>query len=469
MSDSDRTLGPQGSDTDVDSLFGDELSPGATAGELVVEGTIASGGCGTVYTARHRILGRRVALKVLHRSIATSPEMVARFVQEARAVNLIRHPGIVDIFDFGHLPDRRPYYVMELLEGSDLRALIGQQGRFSPIEALEILEPVGAALEAAHAAGFVHRDLKASNIVVEVRAGRRVIKLLDFGIAKLVEPEGQGGGVSSAASRVGSPHSMAPEQIRGHRVDRRTDVYAMGVLLYQLLTGSYPFDAGDPVEVERLHLEAPPPRASTVAAVPVAMDDLIARGMAKLPDQRFPTVLALIEALRAVVHGGEVPRRDSQPGAGVPALGIYLDVATIGSGADDADDATFEAMTTLLDQAAEALGGAGYSLPLRSTSSILAVLALPDLEPAAELAARRQALDLAITLHTRLGGQDGGLEVRMVVHADRGTLRAGARGLEIGGGPILKIGAWVPRTRVPRVVATAAALGGLGPTSITQV
>src|SRR5262249_57597847 len=133
-----------------DSLYGDELAPGALAGEYVIQGTLAAGGCGTVYSAEHRVLGRRAAVKVLHRELASSPEMLERFIREARAVNLIRHPNIVDVYEFGQLQDHRPYYVMELLEGRTLDALVRSHGRFSPPEVLHLLQPVCAALQAAH-------------------------------------------------------------------------------------------------------------------------------------------------------------------------------------------------------------------------------------------------------------------------------------------------------------------------------
>ena len=144
----------------------DALKPGTLAGAYVLKKELASGGGGTVYEAQHRILGRRAAVKVLRRQLAASPQMVARFVQEARAVNMIKHPSIVDIFEFDDLPDGRPFYVMELLEGIDLRSMLNERGRFPPGEVLEILEPVCSALQAAHDLGIVHRDLKASNIFI---------------------------------------------------------------------------------------------------------------------------------------------------------------------------------------------------------------------------------------------------------------------------------------------------------------
>src|SRR5262245_37814049 len=228
-------------------LIDDDLPPGASAGDYVIESRVASGGCGTVYVATHALLGRRAAVKVLHGRLAASPQMVERFVREARAANIIRHPGIVDIFEFGALSDGRPYFVMELLEGTDLDTLLRMRGRLAFDEVLEILEPVVEALEAAHAAGIVHRDLKASNIMLLNSGGPRAVKLLDFGVAKLLVPEPGAEALTSMGQRLGTPVAMAPEQIRCGPVDARTDVYALGVLIFQMLTGRYPFAGADPV------------------------------------------------------------------------------------------------------------------------------------------------------------------------------------------------------------------------------
>ena len=237
---------------------------------------------------------------MLRRQLAASPQMVARFVQEARAVNMIKHPSIVDIFEFDELPDGRPFYVMELLEGIDLRSVLNERGRFPPGEVLEILEPVCSALQAAHDLGIVHRDLKASNIFIAKMAGQRVIKLLDFGIAKLLHPDAGEGGLTVVGTRLGTSYTMAPEQIRGDGVDARTDIYALGVVLYHLVTGQYPFRAETMTDIERQHLEAPPPRPSQAAPVPPALDAVVLRCMEKTAERRYQTVKAFIEALRDV-------------------------------------------------------------------------------------------------------------------------------------------------------------------------
>ena len=271
------------------------LRAGDDVGGWRIARMLAVGGCGAVYAARHRVLERPAALKVLHRELAARPAMVERFILEARAVNRIRHPNIVDVFDFGELPDRVPYFAMELLATGDLAHRIDRQGRFTAAEALAVLAPVADALAAAHAAGFVHRDLKARNVGFLQQPGGEAVKLLDFGIAKLLEPGSAG---APATQRLGTLHTMAPEQILGHAVDARTDVYALGALLFHLVTGHLPFDADDPLELERLHLEAPPPRPSESAPVSRAMDVLVAAAMAKSPSGRPPGALAFLAALR---------------------------------------------------------------------------------------------------------------------------------------------------------------------------
>ena len=283
---------------------GDRLAAGSVAGAWRVEDLIAAGGCGAVYRARHAVLGRAAALKVLHAELAASPVMVERFVREARAINRIRHPGIVDVFDFGTLADGRPFFAMELLAVDNLEDRIDHGGRLTLPEVVAVLAPICRALAAAHRAGYVHRDLKARNIgFARDEHGADVPRLLDFGIAKLLE-EPAGGG-STGTVRLGTPHCMSPEQIRGERVDPRTDVYALGVLLHHLVTGVYPFDSQESAEVERLHLEAPPPRPSRLAPVGAAIDALVARAMAKDRAARPEGALAFLAELEHAAAAAE--------------------------------------------------------------------------------------------------------------------------------------------------------------------
>ena len=280
----------------------EDFAPGSRIGDYVVERLIARGGCGNVYAAEHTVLGRRAALKILRRDLSNAADAVNRFVREARAVNAIQHPNIVDIYEFGRLPDGRPYHVMELIEGDDLEAVLRNEGPFSPARALEVLRPICGAVAAAHAMGVIHRDLKASNIILGTRSGQPVVKLLDFGIAKLIDRSAIGVTTSTPIGQhIGTPYAMAPEQIRGVAVDARTDVYALGVLLFQLLTGRVPFPGDDNSEVERMHLMEDPPPPSKYVDVPAAIDAVVLRCMEKQPELRYPSADALLSALEEAV------------------------------------------------------------------------------------------------------------------------------------------------------------------------
>ena len=437
----DRTAGvsarPRQNPSDLPYGTGDEdLAPGVRLGEYVIEGTIAAGGCGTVYSAQHRLLGRRAAVKVLHRSLASSAEMVERFVREARVVNQIRSPHIVDVYDLGELPDGRPFMVMELLRGCSLRALLDRRGRLAPLQVVDLLAPVCEALQSAHEAGVVHRDLKASNLMVERELDPPQVKLLDFGIAKLLRTDGAPG-ITQIGQRLGTPYAMSPEQIRGDVIDARADIYALGVLLYQCLTGKVPFQADEPSELERLHLEAPPPRPSQLAPVPPALDALVLRCLAKDPVQRPPSAKALLELLRAAVQPA-VPT-PSDPSAGL-ALAVYVEVHLAAGAADD--DAALEALGSLLDAAEQELTAAGLSLYLATGSALLGTAPL-EADDQSAAAQRERARAAVVLIETRAADARVGLRVR--VHEDKAELELRAGGPQVTGGPIVQVGAWPAR------------------------
>ena len=428
----------------------EELAPGACVGEYAVTSLIAHGGHGSVYAAEHRVLGRPAAVKVMHRRFASSAEMVGRFVREARVVNQIRHPAIVDIYDLGTLADGRPYCVMELLDGQNLWQILRQRGRLAPAEALALLAPVCAALQAAHDRGVVHRDVKASNILVG-RGDPPAVKLLDFGIAKITDPAEAG--LTTAGERLGSTHSMAPEQIGAGPVDARTDVYALGILLYQLLTGRLPFHSEDAVELERLQLEAAPPLPSATAPVSPALDAVVARALQKAPVRRFPSAQAFLSALRAAVVGETTPAPEEER----PALAVHVAVP-LGEAADD--PASLVALATAMDAAEAALRESGLAVPLRTGDSLLAVLPLP-LDPARARSARAEVLLLSQSLADRMRAAAPHPAVRPHVnlHVGPARLRRGTGGTEPVGGPLFRTAEWVIQTS--GVHATAAALEGL--------
>jgi len=293
MTTEDRTVDPIG-------VRDADLQSGQAVGEYVVSAKIGEGGFGTVFRAEHPLIGKQVAIKVLSRQYSADPAMVARFVAEARAVNQIRHRNIIDIFGFGQLPDGRHYYVMEFLDGAPLDEYLERRGRLELSEAIPILRALARALDAAHAKGIAHRDLKPENVfLVFDEQGGVHPKLLDFGIAKLLH-----GGSSQhmfktrTGAPLGTPYYMSPEQCRGRDVDHRTDVYAFGCVAYRILTGAYPFDGEDYLEILFKQInEEPAPPSSRVPSLPAGVDQGIAWMMQKDPGARPAT---LVEAVRAL-------------------------------------------------------------------------------------------------------------------------------------------------------------------------
>ena len=278
---------------------------GETVGNYRISALLATGGMGAVYLAEHPGIGRKAAVKVLQANLAANPEMIARFLNEARAANAIRHPGIVEIFDCGALPSGSAYIVMELLEGECLGGRLTRLSRLPLGEALDITLQTAGALGAAHAAGIVHRDLKPDNLflIPDPRApGHELVKVLDFGIAKLGWGLPSVSGSSTRTGTVlGTPGYMSPEQCLGRKdVDQRTDVYALGVILYQMLCGRTPFLAEAFGEMAHLHIAAPPPPPRAFNPdIPPALADALMKALAKKPADRFATTRELQAALAA--------------------------------------------------------------------------------------------------------------------------------------------------------------------------
>ncbi|HSR99813.1 MAG TPA: serine/threonine-protein kinase, partial [Kofleriaceae bacterium] len=217
------------------------LRAGEQVGDWICVRAIGGGGFGAVYEVRHRATDQRAALKLLHAHLVKAPAIVARFDREAQVIGRLRHPGVVELIAAGISDDGRPYLCMELLEGEDLAAVVERGGPLTAPRALAILEPLCAALAAAHELGIVHRDVKASNVMVcRAPAGERGrIVLLDFGIAKLSDAFAVE--LTASHQSLGTPSCMAPEQVHGRPVDARTDVYGLGTLAFFLLTGQMPF------------------------------------------------------------------------------------------------------------------------------------------------------------------------------------------------------------------------------------
>ena len=304
----------------IDLPIDPDLEAGQYVGEYVIEDAIGRGGFGVVYRAVQPLIGKRVAIKVLSRKFSADNEMVSRFVAEARAVNQIRHRHIIDIFSFGKLDDGRQYYVMEYLDGETLDARIEREGKLPLAEALPILRGVGRALDAAHAKGIAHRDLKAENVFLGAEPDGSVFpKLLDFGIAKLMAPEDGLKHKTRTGMAVGTPYYMSPEQCRGRDVDHRTDLYAFGVLAYLLLTGKFPFDADDYMSIlMRQVTERAAPPSSIAPELPSGIDDALAWLMEKDAADRPPNLREALAALETAAEQAGiavgVPSWDLQTG-----------------------------------------------------------------------------------------------------------------------------------------------------------
>ncbi len=280
---------------------------GANVSGYVVKSRLGVGGMGIVYEGQHEVIGKRAAIKVLRPEYAENPEQLQRLVSEARAVNQVGHRGIIDVFAYGQLPDGRQCIVMEYLDGQPLEDVLQDQRKKNALlpltEALEILDEILSALNAAHTAGVVHRDLKPSNVFMVRQRDTRFVKLLDFGIAKL----GALGGstpVSRASMIAGTPTYMAPEQARGAGAAPTMDLYSVGIIAYEMLTNQPPFDSDSVMGMLMMHAETIPKKPSTLRSdIPDALDELVMRLLAKKPQDRFKSAdHARAEVVRLKAH-----------------------------------------------------------------------------------------------------------------------------------------------------------------------
>ncbi|MBV9948721.1 MAG: serine/threonine protein kinase, partial [Myxococcales bacterium] len=265
---------------------------------------LGDGGMGSVYEAHHAVLGTRVAIKVLHPELLRRTGLVERFLQEARVAAQIRSPHVVQVTDVDRTPDGHAYIVMELLEGEPLSSVLDRQRKLPVATACDYALQILSALEAAHALGVIHRDLKPENVFVTFAAGKAVLKLIDFGIAKARRASPQQKNLTVAGVLMGTAEYMAPEQARSaDRVDARADIYAAGVMLYEMIAGARPV-AGDDARLIALKVE----RGDVVPLVQVAPDvpreiaGLVHRAMAPRPELRFSTATEMRLALEAAMQ-----------------------------------------------------------------------------------------------------------------------------------------------------------------------
>jgi serine/threonine-protein kinase len=420
----------------VIDLYGPTLGQGAYVDGYLIEHLVDSGGHGAVYRARHARTGAAAAIKLLHAHLVGIPSLLARFQQEVLTLRAIEHPNIVRLFSAGTLDDGRPFYSMEWLAGQTLADELATRGRLSVRDALLTASHVADALAAAHAKGVIHRDVKARNVIV-LAPDERQIKVIDFGVAKVSDTVTRTP-VATTTTLLGSPATMAPEQLRGDPVCARTDVYGLGILLFHMLTGRLPFEASDASALEDKHLHAPPPSASALAPVPRGLDDVIARALAKDKAERYPGVAALIAEAWAAAEDER---------AQMPCIALYVHASESSGGAgsdvdvpvdenaDDLDDALDAALAHAMVQ----ITAAGMTIVWETAAGMLGIVT--DTEPRSVAA----VLDCALAIcHPALV---------IAIHVDVVEIDGG----QVTAGPVLHLGAWLPPLVPGRIRLTAAA------------
>jgi serine/threonine-protein kinase len=282
-----------------------ELQPGCVlGGKYVLRECIGEGGMGTVFLADQPALARQVAIKVLRPDFVSHRDLARRFREEAVAASRVRNPRSVAILDCSALPDGTPYIVMEYVRGRSLGRVIGEDD-ISLARAVELVQQILSALEAAHGAGVIHGDIKSENFLVEGVDDVDRVTMIDFGLARMLDASPEDDDRVS-----GTPEYMAPEVIRGQPAQRESDLYAVGVILYELLTGTTPFGGGASTEILARHLDdvvIPPSLRCEERDLPRSLDDVILRALAKDPAERFGSARAFADALAGACAGRKLP------------------------------------------------------------------------------------------------------------------------------------------------------------------
>jgi eukaryotic-like serine/threonine-protein kinase len=268
---------------------------------------VGKGGMGNVFKARHTLLDRDVAIKMLHSHLVADPQTLRRFQQEAKAVSSLVHPNIVAAREFAMTTDGQPYIVMDFVDGRSLGEIIREQGVLDWQRFMSIFVPVCEALVCAHSHGIIHRDIKPGNIIISVdERGHEVARLVDFGIAKIERPDGDSIGLTRTGDVVGSPLYMSPEQCLCRKVDARTDIYSLGCVMYEASTGELPFHGGSAYETIFMHVHELPKRFSAVCSKPLGRGDLeklVLKMLEKDPDDRCESTQEVLDALRSIDAG----------------------------------------------------------------------------------------------------------------------------------------------------------------------
>ncbi|HSN27533.1 MAG TPA: serine/threonine-protein kinase [Kofleriaceae bacterium] len=308
-------------------MAGPDLSGEILDGRYRIIERISQGAMGVVYRAVRTNLDRQVAIKVMHVALPDAMKVRERFEREAQVMARLDHPHCVSIIDYG-LHDNKPYVVMELVRGRSLHELLVEQKRLEIPRAVDVMRQILSGLAHAHEQGIIHRDIKPGNIMVTPKAPLGLhVRLLDFGLARIAE----GSSSISNGVAVGTPSYMAPEQCRGEPVDATVDIYACGVVLFEMLTGKKPLSSGDPITTIKMQMEQAPPRLAEVTPGDYgALEDIVARALEKAPAARFPSAIAMSEALDAALGGRTAAESTAVlPAAGAePSVSISIEVGS---------------------------------------------------------------------------------------------------------------------------------------------
>jgi serine/threonine protein kinase len=303
----------EGSRANLPRSVGAEFNPDDLIGNILggkyrIDAQLGAGGMGQVYRATRLSIGDEVAVKILQQRFAADQQIIERFHREARAAAQLKHPNVVTIYDFGAIADGMIYLVMEMIEGKSLREVIRRNGVFTPTDVYDILAQICAALNEAHYRKIVHRDLKPENIIVSSTTHGLEVKVVDFGIAKILDSSESENKLTQTGALIGTPSYMSPEQCQGLPVDGRSDIYSLGIMLYEMLTGITPFNAPTFGSLLLQHISQPPPPMRSInISVPPAIEAVVLQALEKLPASRQQTAYDLAKQFQAALADASQP------------------------------------------------------------------------------------------------------------------------------------------------------------------
>ncbi|MDR3612115.1 MAG: serine/threonine-protein kinase [Candidatus Obscuribacterales bacterium] len=302
------------------SVMKDQFIGTKVADKYEVISEIGRGGMSIVYKARHELMDRTVAIKMLQAGLVNDQTSIKRFQQEAQAASCLTHPNVITVYDYGLVPSGQPYLVMDYLSGESLSDIVLRDGFVAPLRAITIFVQACDALEHAHQKGVLHRDLKCGNIMLtEIEGQKDVVKVVDFGIAKLMPSSGkQQQNLTQTGEVFGSPIYMSPEQCMGEQLDARSDIYSMGCMLYETLTGQPPLMGDTIIDTMQMHVTTQPPpfvKMRPGLNIPQALEDVCMKALEKKPADRFVSMAAFRDALinAAMRIGGQTEAEDESP------------------------------------------------------------------------------------------------------------------------------------------------------------